>query len=102
MDNKRPNRVRTDLMCGNRRLHITIPDRIPSWKRWGKGSAHVEVTFYERAKTIGLSVEETSFASEMYGEKRDVTKTTMVEIDLGAAITLRNQLNEFIEAATQE
>lgn len=96
----KPDRIKRDEMYGNRRLKISLPDHRPSWKTFGDGLAYFDVDFYARSKPpcIGITAEETYFASKALGEKRDMTKTAMLNLSRESAIALRDELNIFILA----
>jgi hypothetical protein len=90
-------RIRKDERCGNRLLHVHHGERTPSWKRYGKGVANVEFTFYAKAKRLGISLEETAFADALMGGKRDVTRGAMMELSREAAAELHAALGEFLK-----
>lgn len=92
-----PVQIKESLMCGNKRVQFHLPNRRPSWKRYGDGVANAEFTFYGRANsTLGISIEETYFANSAMGETRDVTKSTMIELDRAAAEKLYSMLGEML------
>ncbi len=96
----KPNRLREDELCGNKRLHVHIPDSRPSWKRHGEGVANVEFTFYSRARDgagcIGIAAEETAFANKAAGDRRDTSKSVMLEIDRNACIALHRMTGKML------
>jgi hypothetical protein len=90
-------RISEKSLAGNPQLHIHQGERTPSWKRYGKGVANAEFTFYSRAGKVGVSVEETYFADSAMDEKRDVTRGAMMELSREAAARLHSALGEFLK-----
>ena len=97
---RKPDRQRESVLGPNKRLHCTVPENRPSWKRRGEGVANVEFTFYRHARggqgALGIVAEETAFANKALGDKRDTTKTVMMELDRASAAQLHQMLGEML------
>lgn len=101
MTGRKANQQTVSVLAGNPRLRVHLPDNKPSWKRYGEGVGNAEFTFYKRANggqgSLGVTVEETAFANKAFGDKRDVTKTVMLDLDRQSCIKLHRMLSEMLD-----
>ena len=84
------NRVTESDLWGRPRLNIHLPDSRPSWRRFGDGVANFEA-IVNGSGVLSLEASETAFAGA--GDKRDVTRGAMLDLDKAAALALRDFLN---------
>jgi hypothetical protein len=72
-------------------VRVTDPDKTPSWRRYGKGFATLDLTVHADAKWISVWVNELTVPAE--GE-RQVTKATSITINPEQAQALYNELKK--------
>lgn len=88
----KPNRVTLGKSAGRPNVKIHVPDSRAHWRRFGTGVANVEVTFDR--DSVNFDCEETAFAG--HGDKRDVSKRTMIDVDREAARAIHKALGDWL------
>lgn len=79
--------------------HFFWPARVPHWKRFGEGTAHLRVMGHVSAGWVSLVAEEFSKESD---KGRATKKQTMIDLDRAAAEALRDTLNRILGGSSRE